>query len=107
MSVYAHILKGKYNGELNWPFAKTVTCTLLNQSADEKHCSQTLIRSNSKLKSSLLGDRKGVGKDKFISHKELLENTVANTQYLKDDTLYFRVTVEETSHKHWLECTPK
>ena len=111
MSVYVTILKGKYNGELNWPFAKTVTCTLLNQLADEKHHILNLINSatatNSNLKSSLLGDGKGVGKDKFISHKELLENTAADTQYLKEDTLYFKVTVEETSHKPWLECTAK
>ena len=103
------ILKGKYNSKLNWPFDGTVTCALLNQLAGEKHFTENLISpsnaSDSDLRNALLGDGKGVALYDFIRHEELFENRAADTQYLKDDTLYFKITVEETSHKSWLECT--
>ena len=40
------------------------------------------------------------GYSKFISHSEL-----ESKPYLKDDTLYFRVSVEVADSKPWLECT--
>ena len=40
----------------------------------------------------------------FIPHSALGHDPVKNTQYLKDDTLYFRVFVEVVDHKPWLQC---
>ena len=111
VSIYAHILRGQYNHNLVWPFSGAVSCTLLNQLADDKHITKELIGPadaiDSNLNSALLGDGEGLGINTFIPHEELLENKAADTQYLKDDTLYFRVTVEESSHKPWLKCTAK
>ena len=38
----------------------------------------------------------------FIPHSALAHDPVKNTQYLKDDTLYFRVSVEVAEQKPWL-----
>ena len=40
----------------------------------------------------------------FIPHSELTCDKFKSTQYLKDDTLYFRVLVEVDNHKPWLQC---
>ena len=37
-------------------------------------------------------------------HSALGYDAKKNTQYLKDDTLYFRVSVAVADHKPWLEC---
>ena len=44
----------------------------------------------------------GYGCPKFILHSKLGHNTY-NTQYLKDDTLYFKVTVTQSDHRPWLD----
>jgi hypothetical protein len=41
----------------------------------------------------------------LIDHSELNHDPVNNTQYLMDETLFFRVTVEAADYKPWLECT--
>ena len=41
----------------------------------------------------------------FIHNSALAHDPVKNTQYLKDDTLYFRVEVQLDDYKPWLECT--
>ena len=68
----------------------TVTITLLNQLIDEQHYTKT-------------------GRDfpTFIPHTMLDYNPGRKTHYLKDDTLYFRVTVDIPNHKPWLECRVK
>ena len=100
VSVYVHILKGKYDAELNWPFAGNVTVQILNQLEDKNH--EELIL-NTKEIYMVVG--KGWGRPEFISHSELAHDPFKNTQYLKDDTLYFRVSVDIPDHKPWLQCT--
>ena len=101
MSVYAALLEGAYDASLSWPFIATVTFTLLNQLEDENHHIQSIeCENNDFLK---VGLRRG--KPRFISHAALPYNSVKNTQYLKNDTLYFRTSVKETRRKPWLVCT--
>ena len=101
MFVYVSILEGQNDLKLKWPFTGRVTITILNQIADENHLETTL--------EIPAGDgiaRRGKkGFSTVIRLLDLAKNTAANTQYLKDDTLYFRVLAEATSHKEWLECT--
>ncbi len=98
VSVFACIVKGQYDAELNWPFVGKVTFELLNQLEDKKHHSSALI---------FTPVEKGTGGySEYIHHSRLSRDTASNTQYLKDDTLYFRISVVEVSdHKPWLECT--
>ena len=96
------IKRGNFDDELMWPFNGVVTITLLNQLENKHHFSQTqpveLLKpdKNVRVRDEWLD---------FISQSQLIHNPEENTQYLKDDTLYFRVTVEATDCKPWLECT--
>ena len=103
VSVFSSILEGKYDTELSWPFVGEVTFTLLNQLEDNNHKTIMSIfdlASNARV-------RFICGSALFISHSELAHDLVKKTQYLKDDTLYFRVSVEVSDHKPWLECATK
>ena len=42
VSVFAHVIKGQYDAELNWPFVGKVTFKLLNQLEDKNHHSITM-----------------------------------------------------------------
>lgn len=104
VSVYAEILKGKYDTELKWPFTGCITITLLNQLEDENHYTRMI----DVMTTDNVHVGHGLGYSNFISHSDLrykLQEWVM-TQYLKDDTLFFRVSVDaNTTHKPWLECT--
>ena len=96
VSVYVPILKGKYDAELKWPFIGKVTFTLLNQLEDKNHHTQVMTLDATD--NALIGSAWGL--DRFIQHSILTQS--ANTQYLKDDTLYFRLSVEVANLKPWL-----
>ena len=98
VSVYGLILEGKFDKGLKWPFAGEVTVTLLNQLEDKNHYTLTFA-----LRDACVG--KPLGIKKCFPHSALAHDPVKNTQYLKDDTLYFRVSVEVSDHKPWLECS--
>ena len=90
VSVYVPMMAGEYDDELKWPFLGKVTFTLLNQLEDRNHYSKTLKLTNDE--KARVGDRWGYAQ--FIRHSALGLDTGKNTQYLKDDTLYFRLTVQ-------------
>ena len=94
ISVRVYIMDGENDDHLIWPFRGEVTVELLNQLADKNH--HTVIMSS----------MSHCSEDILISHSNLGYNTEKNTQYLKDDCLYFRVsTVVSASNKPWLTCT--
>ena len=101
VSLYVPILKGDYDAKLKWPFTGKYTFTLLNQLEDKNHHTDSV--SITVDDNALVGAEWGTSK--FIRHSALAYDLVKNTQYLKDDTLYFRVTIEVDDHKPWLECT--
>ena len=100
VSVYAPILAGEYDAELKWPFIGEITFTLLNQLEDKNHkiyCMHFDAARNARAGSDW-------GKPTFIPHSALAHDPVKNTQYLKDDKLYFRITVEVADYMYrpWL-----
>ncbi len=101
VSVYARLLEGSYDASLSWPFVGTVIFTLLNQLSDENHHTKTL--EFKKTNNRNIGDEKGY--PRFISQSALSHDPEKNTQYLKNDTLYFRVSVQVKDSKPWLTCT--
>ncbi len=109
VSVGAHLMKGDNDDSLSWPFTGTVTFELLNQLEDKNHLKHTTIfPADSKSCHRVVhGDRgkTGYGTAKFISHADLAHEPLTNRQYLKDDTLIFRVSAEAPDYKQWLECT--
>ena len=108
VSCYIHLMSGEYDDILEWPFQGVVTMELLNQLEDKNHKKNTLKFDESKPlepRQRVLGEKygQGWGYHKFISHSELSFNSSLNRQYLKDDTLYFRVSATVTSNtKPWL-----
>ncbi len=110
VSVYAYLMKGDHDDTLTWPFTGTVTIELLNQLEDMNHHKNTFKFTAA---NAMMGQRvrdseratQGWGWPNLISHAALDYNVKANTQYLKDDTLVFRISVKAFGHKPWLECT--
>ena len=104
-------MKGKNDDNLSWPFTGEVTVTLLNQLEDENHHTDTVSFPQDTEDSDVSGrvvdsERApiGYGWHKFISHNQL--EVVENSQYLKDDCLYFQIEVEANEpEKPWLTCT--
>ena len=103
ITVSTALLKGRYDDQLHWPFLGTVTCELLNQLADDKHHSIVVIYNDN----DDMQVGRNIGYIKFFPHSSLLCDPATNTQYLLDDTLYFRVSVNLNNHKPWLVCTDK
>ena len=87
VSVHARLLDGAYDASLSWPFMGTVTFTL-NQLTDKNHRSLIAEYENNEFAKV----DKTWGYSQFISHSALSYDPVKNMQYLKNDTLYFRVT---------------
>jgi hypothetical protein len=81
-------------------FVGDVTITLLNQLEDNNHYTKTINL-------PATNPHDNLGYPGFIAHSELAHDPLKNTQYLKDDTLYFSVSVLPADHKPWLECTPE
>ena len=105
VSVFTELLKGRYDDQLHWPFLGTVTYELLNQLADDMHHSSvSLYKADGVMQ---VGTCKG--DNNFLPHTSLSHDPATNTQYLLDDTLYFRVsvTVVVNHNKSWLVCTDK
>ena len=102
LSVFLHILHG-HDDQLDWPLKGTFIIELLNQLEDKNHHRGTL---------NYPGDGEhckpgsGMAFDTFIEQCELDFNSSKNTQYLKYDKLYIRVTQKITSdRKPWLDHT--
>ena len=97
ISVFAPIVEGNYDAELRWPFVGVITIELLNQLENyNHHVSQLHL---TKEKNCKVGSC--WGQSTFISH--LCLDLINLAKYLKDDTLYFRVSVKRADHKPWLE----
>lgn len=103
VSVFACLMQGESDENLTWPFCGEITVQLLNQLGDRNHATGTIRFTTftpSTFSSRVYGDGhgpKGWGQQKFIGHKELAYNEVKKRQYLKDDSLCFRVTRVELS----------
>ena len=111
VSVFAHLMRGRNDDILEWPFTGKVTFTLLNQLADKHHYTATTASFSQDLKASrrvVDGEMAttGYGQPTFISPYQLHYDAVKNCQYLKDDCLYFQIKVQATKPvKPWLKCT--
>ena len=114
LSCYVYLMRGDYDDGLEWPFRGTIHIQILNQLKDDQHHSEKITFSSRETKnfnSRVLPDRSmgvtGLGKSKFISQFELGYKATLGRQYLKDDTLYFRVSkvdVSSSNSKKWLHC---
>ena len=90
LSVYAQLMRGEYDNELEWPFEGEIRVELLNWREDKNHHSHIINFTCT----SRLTDQEtapSLGEPHFISLTDLASTT--NTEYLRDDYLKLRVSV--------------
>ena len=95
VSVYITLMRGDNDDNLKWPFRGTIKVSLLNQLEDGQHHTMVLWSPNNNVPESSSGRVTGTevaangwGYSDFISHDYCGDK---NCQYLKDNTLFFRV----------------
>ena len=98
VSVFIFLMQGDNDGNLKWPFRGTIKVSLLNQLEDGQHhteepWSPDIDGSEDTSERVTEGERaeNGWGLHQFIPHQDLSYSADKNCQYLKDDTLFFRV----------------
>uniref|UniRef100_H3AZ94 TNF receptor-associated factor n=1 Tax=Latimeria chalumnae TaxID=7897 RepID=H3AZ94_LATCH len=93
LSVFFVVMRGEYDSLLPWPFRQKVTLTLMDQGPPRHHISETFKpdpKSNSfRRPTSEMNIASGC--PLFVSQPVL-----ENSSYVKDDTIFIRVTVDTT-----------
>ena len=104
LSVYLYLMRGENDDELVWPLRAKFTVTLLNQRKDIGHWSKLIEMDSFKSDdyNCRVTDRErsssGWGDREFYPCKRLARN-----QFIRDDTLYFKVEVKvRRTCKPWL-----
>ena len=93
VSVFIKLLRGDNDDNLKWPFKGTIKVSLLNQLEDGQHHTIQPWSPHNDGSGRVTGKERaasGWGYSKFISHQDL-QTVGENCQYLKDNTLFFRV----------------
>ena len=104
LCILIYWMKGDNDVNLNWPFKGTIKVSLLNQLENGQHCTKMLWAPDddtpedccSHVTGRERGQRTGWGYSHFISHQDLGYCGTEKHQFLKDDTLFFRVDSFET-----------
>ena len=107
VSCSVNLMPGEYDDTLEWPFQGEVIVELLNQLEDKNHLKQVIpfndVTPDKYKNRKKQEDYKIWGLSQFIPHTDLGLNSSTNTQYLMNNTLYFRVSVNVHSKtKPWL-----
>ena len=95
-SIFASIMRGDYDNDLQWPFECDIVVELLNWREDNHHYRGGTLSINSHACpdgsiTSRVTEGEYYGQIHFISHSSLLYNLDTNTEYLQDDCLRLRV----------------
>ena len=110
LSVYLHVIKGRYDNNLLWPFRYSYRISLLNQLRDGDHhtCSSRVdddennVARGDRVLEGQFGTR-GFGAYNFIPHSELGLQEDDDIHYLMDDCLNFSIEVDvHAACKPWL-----
>ena len=90
VSLWVFLMRGEYDDCLMWPFSADITVQLVNQKEDCDHYEKTLSTHNH---NRVIKERESLAPSimLFISHHEV-ESKTARRQYLKNDSLVFRIT---------------
>ena len=110
ISACLFLMAGENDENLEWPMRGTFSIELLNQKEDQNHKKRSLCFKateaddyNSKVSKGRASS--GWGWNTFFKHQDLeKESLPPQTEYIKDDTLYFRVTMTKkiSNSKAWL-----
>ena len=99
ISIYASLMKGDYDNNLQWPFEGDIIVELLNWRENNNHycgdtfCFDKYYDSDGGVTSRVTEGQYALnlGKTFFITHSSLFYNPDTNTEYLQDDCLRLRV----------------
>ncbi len=108
VSAFVYLQQGEYDNSLSWPFKGTVVVELINQLQDKNHLKFHIVFPGDEETSGRVTDRGqsgGWGKQRLIAHSKLGLDSKKSTQYLRNDTLYFKISIPDPSNRPWLECT--
>ena len=109
VSVWVYLMRGEYDDQLEFPFKGTIKFELLNQLEDKNHHCKSYTHDGTVDGSKIVIDQErsdtARGVQAFIPHEDLGHNATKNCQYLQDDCLVFRISVDVPSYKPWLQCT--
>ena len=95
IGVYVHLMQGKYDFSVAWPFRGVITIHLLNQQRDKGHYVKTIPFANApdeqaeKVTPWVMNSGRGLSE--FISFDQLDLDLDRDSQYLLEDCLRFRV----------------
>ena len=98
VGVAIYLMQGEYDDHLTWPFNGDITIQLVNQRRNKGHIERTEHfneNTPNDHKCRVTEDEKTLwvwGCEKFILHSSLHYDDFWNTEYLKNDSLEFRVT---------------
>ena len=91
VSVFISLMAGDNDDNLKWPFRGTITVSLLNQLEDRQHLTKVPWSPTKKCE-RIRGESKDTwGLPQFTSHENISYHGEKNQQFLKDNTLFFRV----------------
>ena len=94
LSVFLYLMKGPHDDELAWPLKGRFQIKLLSQICDDQHHSETATYNDNTpdgyaSRATSYRSRSGWGFNQFIKNEY---NLTPPCQFLKDDSLFFRVT---------------
>ena len=97
MSISVYIMKGEFDDSLKWPFKGDITLQLLDWAKEEVRC-EKVISFNDKVDLDVSGRVEkegraefGWGHPEFLSHAELASGRAKKIEYLRNNSLKFRV----------------
>ena len=93
VSVYCFLMCGEHDDALPWPVEADVVLEMLNWRGNKNHKRHTFslsAKSSSRVTIDGMAEY-GTGTDTFAAHSSLSYNATANTQYLNEDCLLFKV----------------
>ena len=110
ISAYLFLMQSENDENLQWPMRGIFSVELLNQEGDQNHkpgsiCYEEKTTKNYNSKVGKGRASSGWGWNKLFKLQDIeKESLPPHTEYLKDDTLYFRVTMTRkiSSSKTWL-----
>ncbi len=103
LSAFVILTPGQYDDMVEWPFRGETTITLLNQFFDSDHQVMKMFFTESRPQEGTVATHDHGGL--VLTYEQPNSSIYDNAQYILNDTLYFRVTIEPASFtKPWLAC---
>ena len=94
VSAFISLMPGDNDDNLEWPFKGTIKVSLLNQLEDRQHLTKVPWlpgRKCVRVRGERAENKDSWGLSQFASHDDLSYHGEKNQQYLKDNTLFFRI----------------